>query len=102
MNILKKLSFRYRVYNSIMYTSHLQNTAITLASEIPCHYNFITTEIDYYTGKYAKIKLIQHAKHNITKKDIRMIMDKLNKPYFSDISIKKATNKEIIIYLNFK
>lgn len=57
--------------------------------------------VDYYEGKYAKLSLLR-VKFYISEKDIRTIMDKYNKSYFSDIAIKKATNKEIIIYINFK
>lgn len=103
MNILKKLSFKYRVYHSIMYTSRLHDAAVVLASEIKIHYALNNIpEVDYYEGKYAKLKFPKGIEFYNAKKDIRMIMDKYNKPYFSDISIKKVTNKKIIIYINFK
>lgn len=102
MNILKKLSFKYRVYHSIMYTSRLHDAATILASEIETYYRLDNTpKVDYYEGKYAKLKLPKGVEFYNAKKDIRMIMYKYNKPYFSDISIKKATNKEVIIYINF-
>ena len=102
MNILKKLSFKYKVYHSIMYTSHLHDAAIILASELQDYYGFINTpKVDYYEGKYAKINFVTPIAFTIFKKDIKTIMDKYDKSYFSDISIKKVTNKEISIYLNF-
>ena len=102
MNILKKLSFKYRVYHSIMYTSRLHDAATILASELQNYYGLLYyPEVDYYEGKYAKLNLLR-LNFTITEKDIRTVMDEYNKPYFSDIAIKKATNKEIIIYINFK
>lgn len=96
--ILRKISFRYKVYTSFTHIAHLSDRAVILTSELQEIYGKTRIKLIPYTeGKYAKIK---YENITITKNNIKEIMNNYNECYFEDVSI-KMTKKYIKLYINF-
>lgn len=96
--ILRKISFRYKVYTSFTHIAHLSDRAVILTSELQEIYGKTKIKLIPYTeGKYAKIK---YENTYFTKNEVEKIMNNYNESYFEDVSI-KMTKNYIKLYINF-
>ena len=96
--ILRKISFRYKVYTSFTHIAHLSDRAVILTNELQEIYGKTRIKlIPYVEGKYAKIR---YKEVSISKNEVRYIIDNYNKYYFEDVSI-KITKSYIKLYINF-